>query len=148
MRKRKSAKDHNRRSGNNRIDIEFEEECAAIAARDDSIEPEVVRGVGYVRKKGDFTTTNSNSTTTSSLDSSANSADIAHFSPSKTVQPKPKIKWAKKKTATQIMKETLLQIEARREARSAAIEQRREQRHKEKMDLLRQILESQNKNTD
>ena len=39
----------------------------------------------------------------------------------------------------------MLEIEARREARSAAIEERREQRHQEKMALLRQTIEAQKK---
>ena len=122
MEKRKTVKDHNRKSGNNRMEMEYEEECEAIAARDDSIEPEVVRGVGYIRRKVE------NSTATTTSTSNATAILNTPVIPSN-------VRWAKKKTSTQVMRETMLEIEARREARSAAIEERREQRHQKKIAL-------------
>lgn len=53
MRTRKNQVDNNRRSGSARCTIDYEQEFASIAALDDSVEPEVMRGVrSVVYKEG------------------------------------------------------------------------------------------------
>lgn len=46
-RKKKEVDHHNGETGETRQDAEYEEELDLIATKDDSLEPEVIRGVGY-----------------------------------------------------------------------------------------------------
>lgn len=50
-RKRKEALDKNNKSGNSPYEVPFDEEMREISAQDDSIEPDVLRGIDYVKTK-------------------------------------------------------------------------------------------------
>jgi len=43
--------DNNSKSGSSRMEIEYEEELKKISAADDSIEPEILRGVKKIKNK-------------------------------------------------------------------------------------------------
>lgn len=127
------AVDNNRKSGNTRIDVEFENELNKIAALDDSIEPEVLRGVNYDQIK-----------------------DAAETS-AKTLSPPAKKRWQQsKKSSSEMLRHTLLEIDQRRTnreeekkerelakaEREALKEANKQKRHEEKMQLMQLIFKN------
>lgn len=118
-RKAKNQIDHNNKSGNTRVDVDFEEELRKISSKDDSIEPEVLCGVNYVKRKND----ENNVATTSA----------------------PKQKWKKinikKPDIAQVIKDSLESLEKNRAEREKERERRQEARHQEKLDLIRSLFQ-------
>lgn len=49
LKKKKNPVDNNSKSGSSRMDVEYEEELKKISAIDDSIEPEILRGVKKIK---------------------------------------------------------------------------------------------------
>ena len=118
-RKAKNQIDHNNKSGNTRVDVDFEEEIRKISTKDDSLEPEVLRGVNFMKRKNDE---NDIPTTTA-----------------------PKQKWKKlnnkKPDIAQVIKDALESLEKNRAEREKERERRQEARHPEKLDLLRSLFQ-------
>lgn len=110
IRKKKDDVDKNRKSGTVRGEVEYEDEINEIATADDSIEPEVLRGINSVKYK------------------------------EKKVEVKPsKPRWDKpnKKQILSSLSEAMHSIEKRRLDREEKKEQRRVERHEQFMEVLR-----------
>lgn len=138
-RKRKLAVDNNRKSGSTRIDVEFEDELSKIAALDDSIEPEVLRGVNYVQYK----------------DTTEDRPEVQ--TPAKTPLSPIKKRWRQpKKSPSEMLRLTLVEIEkrkmeqdqAKREREQAKAEREtikeanKQKRHEEKMKLMQLLFQT------
>lgn len=141
-RKRKLAMDNNKKSGSVRVDVEFEDELNRIVALDDSVEPEVLRGINFVQLK--------ESTNTAPTSSSSSSASDTQSSP------QPKKRWqTSKKGVAETLKATLLEIENKREKakidremvkneREQRKEANKQRRHEEKLLLLERLANIKN----
>lgn len=111
---KKGAVERNRKSGGTRTVVEYEEEIDKIAAVDDSIEPEVLRGINYVRYKE-----------------------------KKIDQPATKTpRWDKptKKGIANTISQAMLSLQARRSEKDKLKEVRRTKMHEEKLELLRSLI--------
>lgn len=108
-----------KKSGSSRTPIDYEEELSKIAALDDSIEPEVMRGINYVRYKDDYKD--------NSKDDSCNTEPLTK---------KPRWDKPNKKSILNSLSETMMSIEKRKIEREASKEERRHDTMKAFMDLL------------
>lgn len=115
IQKKKDDVKKNMVSGAVRNQIEFQDELEKIAARDDSIEPEVLRGVDFVKYK---------ETTIKE----------------KINQKKPRWDKPTKKNILDVLSKTMLSVEQRRVKREAEKERQREERHKLTIDLLNSLI--------
>ena len=107
--------DNNKTSGISREVVSYEEELAKIINLDDSIEPEVLRGIDFIAKK---------------------KKEPESSSPHK------KKRWQTPKNSalSVTIKETLLLIDNNKKERENEREKRREHRHKETMDLIKTLF--------
>lgn len=121
---KKSAVGRNRVSGAKRVCVEYEEELAKITAKDDSIEPEVMRGVKYVQYKG------------SSIKKEASNKEPANKKP----------RWDKpnKKLILNSLSETLKGMEKRKAEREVAREDRKNETYQALIELIRSIKKPDN----
>lgn len=103
--KRDEIKTHNRTSGNNKRPFDYETEFMIIQSADDSVEPEVLCGIGQIATK--------------STDNKRKSQDFASTSDN-----------CKKPKHVSILLEELYERK----------EEQKERRHKEKLEVLRELL--------
>lgn len=116
------------------MDVQFESELSKIGAADDSIEPEVLRGVNFVKFK--------------------DATDVADTSPSAN---KNKNRWQKsKKSPSEMLRQTLMDINKQRmehdktkhereqaKAEEEAMkENNKQRRHEEKMNLMKLLFQN------
>lgn len=120
LNQKKNAVNRNRKSGATRMDVAYEEEVDKIAAVDDSIEPEVLRGVKRVQYKV--------------IDKKVG------MPPNKTPR------WDKpnKKGILNTLSQSMLSIEKRRVERDKSKEERRREMHEEIMELFRSARRNEN----
>lgn len=114
IQRKKDAVNKNKTSGAVRTRIEYQEELDRIAAKDDSVEPEVLRGVDFVQYK------------------EVNKENVNAKKP----------RWDKptKKGIFDNLSETMLSIEKRRLDREAQKSLHRNERHKLTMELLGSLI--------
>lgn len=121
MKRKKKVDANNHTSGSSRQVIEYEDEIRKIAAIDDSIEPEVLRGPGKTIYKKPLET------------SAAKNGNREHrnepCNQNEEKEPEP----VKKKRKARNAGETLLEIQKMKE-------ENKERRHKEKMELMKELI--------
>nr|CAI5857068.1 unnamed protein product [Callosobruchus analis] len=105
LKRKKTAMDENHRTGSVRHEVMYEKELRKIAAIDDNIEPQTLRGVRFVQHKQPYS-----------------------YKKPETVEKK------KENKLTCVLRETLLEI-------NRIKEEGREKRHREKMDILKKMME-------
>lgn len=114
LKRKKAAVDNNNKSGSSRMNVPYESELHKIAAIDDSVQPEVVgtaSGITILKKVSD------------KRDADSDSSDLPSPNSSGT---------AKKKRALSVQ-EVLVEINNQKE-------EARERRHREKMELIRELF--------
>lgn len=167
--KRKRSEDkHNGTSGNSRCRVSYEEEFQAIRAIDDSLEPEVLRGVDKVTHKVSMLNSPkagpSCATQEDELDSSEQSASPAGFDDAPAEQSASGGDRGSKKRKTDrgmrpsntrmqhmlFFFEQMKKLNDEKEEKKAAREKQREQRHqellqahREQMEILKEIASKQ-----
>lgn len=109
--------DNNKTSGSSRIEVAFDEEMRQISALDDSIEPDVIRGIDFVRRKD---------------------AQPEKESASETPAVK-KPRWQKPKETS--LQQTLLEVQKRREDLAREREDRQDARHQKTLELIKAIFQ-------
>lgn len=132
LKRKKAAVDNNSKSGNSREAIPFENELNKIASIDDSIEPEVVgtsHGIRVIKRK-----TQPNCPQNVSLNSPSTCSDVEEVNNENIVNT-PSTSHAPKRRRTLTVQETLMEIFEKKE-------ETRERRHKEKLELIREIFGS------
>lgn len=120
LKRKKKATDNNQQSGSSRKPIEYESELKKIAAIDDSIEPEILCGVGRIMSKESSVQSDSSREPTP-VESGKTSTPEEHYTP----------KLKKSKTVS----DTFIEIQKEKE-------ENKERRHREKMEMMRALIES------
>lgn len=122
---KKAAVNRNRVSGAVREEVEYEDELEKIAAIDDSIEPEVMRGVNFVKYK-------------ENVNKNKNSGKEQEL-PKKPRWDKPN-----KKDILNKLSDTMVAMDKRKAVREAAKEERRNESHKSLLELLQSLKKPEN----
>lgn len=127
IKRKKDAIEHNKRSGNERVDIPYEEQLEKIASLDDSIKPEILMSINSTK-----ILKSQNESNYSQPDTSSNTVKMA--SEKKTVKSSLKENIKKiKENEKKSIRETLRELHQLKE-------ENKERRHKEKLQLIKELF--------
>lgn len=130
MKRKKAAIDNNSQSGAVRMDVPYEQEIAKIAALDDSIEPEILRsssGLNILKNKDVPSTSSTLGIIQSGIKTKR---DVGIMERDQTLV-------SPKTSRTKSIQDTMLEIHRQKE-------ESRERRHREKLELIRDIFQRNN----
>ncbi|XP_024876578.1 uncharacterized protein LOC112468781 [Temnothorax curvispinosus] len=126
LKRKKDAIQHNKRSGNDRVDVPYEDQLEKIASLDDSIKQEMLMSINNTRILKNNESSSDQSTSSSSAVKMIPEKKTVHFL-------KRKIEKETKENKKKSVQETLLEIHQLKE-------ESKEKRHKEKLALIEKLF--------